>query len=454
MIVSDPTEGSEGTILRPTAVFGTTTSAPKKCKMGNNWETRDTEGQRFWELIAMYKGNKAIWLAAGLAYHHGQESTGVTMIKHDRGFVERITPFGNLPYTGAGTAQRRMSRALLVETTPAYLSHQIEAPDANAGDRSIFRRWKFSHIAHQYRRVQQTEITARPSQLPARPSEIRQLQLFHPAWTRGLTFLRDIPPDYEKSTFVQLTYASENDRALEYQHLVVKELARKAFNWDHRHVIPTPTYMQDLVTYDPEAAYVRDLGWPWTSLTMAYTTASHYDFLLTQARQNEEQYHALEDQNVEMHHTSEDEAMASTDEEVLFANEEEDRSLRVSCAAARRWKSMMEHVAVLQPMFPKIRRKLGHLLSQEKQGPRAKNEDYVRKITQETFKVIQKQEEVLSEWKRALVSLDEDSEAHRSLLDQIAVVTRMVDYYKSAMQAAHAYAPVPSPPSGSITLSF
>eukprot|EP00971_Amphidinium_carterae_P344667 6485196-Amphidinium_carterae.1 len=83
-----------------------------------------------------------------------------------------------------------------------------------------------------------------------------------------------------------------------------------------------------------------------------------------------------------------------------------------------------------------------------------KNEDYVRKITQETFKFIQKQEEVLSEWKGALMSLDEDSEAHKSLLDQIAVVKRMVDYYKSAIQAAHAYAPAPSAPSGSITLKF
>eukprot|EP00971_Amphidinium_carterae_P344668 6485196-Amphidinium_carterae.2 len=295
--------------------------------MGNNWETRDTEGQRFWELIAMYK---SIWLAAGLAYHHGEESTGVAMIKHERGYVERITPCGNFPYTAAGTGQRRMSRALLVETTPVYLSHQVEAPDATAGDRSVIRRWKFRHIAHQYRRVQQTEMTARLTQLPATPSAVRMIQLFHPAWTRELTFLRDIPPDFEKSPFVQLTYASENDRALEYQHLVVKELARKAFDWDHRHVIPSPTYMQDLVTYDPEASYVRDSGWPWTSLTMAYTTELEYDSLITRARRFEEQQQELEEQNVEMHHTSEDEAPASTDEEVLFANEEEDRSLRAS----------------------------------------------------------------------------------------------------------------------------
>eukprot|EP00971_Amphidinium_carterae_P047347 932761-Amphidinium_carterae.1 len=104
----------------------------------------------------------------------------------------------------------------------------------------------------------------------------------------------------------------------------------------------------------------------------------------------------------------------------------------------------MEHVAVLQPMFQPFRRKLRLLLSQERRaqgGPSAgapaqstassfvaevpsilkRNEDYVREITQETFKFIKKQEEVLSEWSEALKSLDEDSEAHKSLLDQIAV---------------------------------
>eukprot|EP00971_Amphidinium_carterae_P107269 2125105-Amphidinium_carterae.1 len=96
--MSDPTERLVGTIVRPTAIFGTTTSTPKKHKMGNNWVTRDTEGQRYWELIAMFK---SIWLAAGLEYDHGRESTGVPMIKNDRGYVERITPHGNFQYTPA-----------------------------------------------------------------------------------------------------------------------------------------------------------------------------------------------------------------------------------------------------------------------------------------------------------------------------------------------------------------
>eukprot|EP00971_Amphidinium_carterae_P205174 4071959-Amphidinium_carterae.1 len=82
--------------------------------------------------------------------------------------------------------------------------------------------------------------------------------------------------------------------------------------------------MQDLVTYDQEAAYVRDSGWPWTSLTIAYASLLEYDMLLGYAREFLEKHQAPEAQNVEMHHTSEDEPMPSSDEEVLFANEEED----------------------------------------------------------------------------------------------------------------------------------
>eukprot|EP00971_Amphidinium_carterae_P206601 4099400-Amphidinium_carterae.1 len=37
MIMTDPTERLCGTLLRLTAIFGQTSSAPKKHKMGNNW---------------------------------------------------------------------------------------------------------------------------------------------------------------------------------------------------------------------------------------------------------------------------------------------------------------------------------------------------------------------------------------------------------------------------------
>eukprot|EP00971_Amphidinium_carterae_P289377 5745478-Amphidinium_carterae.1 len=405
IILTDPTDRLCGTILRPTAVFGQTSSAPKKKKFGNNWVTRDTEGQRYWELIAMYK---SIWLAAGLEYDHGLEATHVALIKFERGYVERLTEFEHYSYTSPNTAQRRMSRALLLETTPAYLSHEVEAPERE--DRNVRRRFKFRHIAHQYRQVQQDEMTARLNQLPASPSEVRTTQLFHPGWTRDLHYLRNIPADYERSPFVQLTYANEGDRALEYQHLVVKELARKAFNWDHRQLIPSPTYMQDLVTHDQDAAYVRDPAWPWTSLTMACSSLLDYNRLLAKAHEFSRNQQATEVQNVEMQPVSEDERMPSSDEEVLFANEEEDRELRASFAASS---NAMEtdygtrggpsaHV----PVVPEaVETPSGSKATGTPGGPSAgvpkqppigspvvetpsilkKNEDYVREITQETF---------------------------------------------------------------------
>eukprot|EP00971_Amphidinium_carterae_P006277 123648-Amphidinium_carterae.1 len=299
--------------------------------MGNNWETRDTEGQRYWEMIAMYK---SIWLAAGLEYDHGLESTEVELIKLDRGCVERITEFGHYTCNPANQATRRMSRALLLESTPAYLSHKVDAPERNADERNTRRRYKFRHIAHQYRLVQQNEMTARLTQLPSAPSDVRLIRLFHPAWTKDLHFLRDLPADYEKSPFVQLTYANDGDRALDYQHLVIKDLARKAFDWDHRQVVPTPTYMQDLVTYHQEAAYVRDSMGPWNSLTIACSSLHEYNVLLRKAQNFLETSQASDVQNMEVQHMSEDEPMPYSDEEVLFANEEEDRTLTASCAAS------------------------------------------------------------------------------------------------------------------------
>eukprot|EP00971_Amphidinium_carterae_P057019 1127381-Amphidinium_carterae.1 len=166
---------------------------------------------------------------------------------------------------------------------------------------------------------------------------------------------------------------------------------------------------------------------------MAYFTG----WLDDQAREYLEQQPAPEEQSVEMDHTSEDEAMASTDEEVLFANEEEDRELRASFAAASKEKEVevgtrggpSAHVPTVQEEVgtPSELREAG-----AQGGPSAgapaqsadsnsvaevptilkRNEDYVREITQEAFKFIKKQEEVLSEWSEALKSLDEDSEAH------------------------------------------
>eukprot|EP00971_Amphidinium_carterae_P301151 5983323-Amphidinium_carterae.1 len=58
--------------------------------------------------------------------------------------------------------------------------------------------------------------------------------------------LRDFPTNYQKSPFVQLTYASEFDRALEYQPLVARELAQQGYIYDLNMTVPEPTLMHDL----------------------------------------------------------------------------------------------------------------------------------------------------------------------------------------------------------------
>eukprot|EP00971_Amphidinium_carterae_P222021 4407698-Amphidinium_carterae.1 len=82
--------------------------------------------------------------------------------------------------------------------------------------------------------------------------------------------------------------------------------------------------MQELVTYHQEAAYVRDSIWPWNSLTIACSSLLEYNTLLERAQNFLEASRASEGQNMEVQPTSEDEPMQSSDEEVLFANEEED----------------------------------------------------------------------------------------------------------------------------------
>eukprot|EP00971_Amphidinium_carterae_P204669 4061681-Amphidinium_carterae.1 len=60
---------------------------------------------------------KSIWLAAGLQYEARNEETGVELQNNDRGMVERLTPFMGQPYLPPGTNARRLSRALILETT-------------------------------------------------------------------------------------------------------------------------------------------------------------------------------------------------------------------------------------------------------------------------------------------------------------------------------------------------
>eukprot|EP00971_Amphidinium_carterae_P100077 1978859-Amphidinium_carterae.1 len=103
-----------------------------------------------------------------MAYEHGHEETGTVMEDEQRGTVERITPHGNKHYLRPGGPERRLSRAVILETTPAYLSQDPDAPDdEEQRNRKLQRRWKYRHLVHQYRRVPQTAVTELLAQLPA-----------------------------------------------------------------------------------------------------------------------------------------------------------------------------------------------------------------------------------------------------------------------------------------------
>eukprot|EP00971_Amphidinium_carterae_P003866 76692-Amphidinium_carterae.1 len=60
---------------------------------------------------------KSIWLAAGLKYEPRNEETGILIQPSDRGWVERLSPEAGQVHQPPGNDDRRMSRALILETT-------------------------------------------------------------------------------------------------------------------------------------------------------------------------------------------------------------------------------------------------------------------------------------------------------------------------------------------------
>eukprot|EP00971_Amphidinium_carterae_P208447 4135756-Amphidinium_carterae.3 len=415
VLISDPTKRLEGTILRPMPWFGKTGTAPRKrTRMGNKWESVESEHARLWEMLAMYK---SIWLAAGMAYQHGQESTGVKMEDENRGTIERLTLYLNRQHLQPGDPGRRLSRAVILETTPAYLNLAPEGlVDQEKMNKRGQRRSKYGHLVHQYRRVAKTEITQLFALLPA----ANATDVFAPEVTNAPHF-RDLPRDYKRSAFVELSYAAEADRALEYQPLVNQEC------------VPTPTYMQDLVCPENSEGYQRDMGWPLASLTIANVTSEQYEQLWVQTPRGAEE----PPQVVE-------EVGSAFEEDVVFMNEEEERSLYAECAAAREMevdegsrggtlaRDPQSSDSVKQPS--------------EQKGLGAPGGTSAGALTQQAVSIVP-MEKVIEDWTQVLSQQDEDTDAYKSMKSQIALLKCMVDHYKSALQAAHVYAPAKPPPS-------
>eukprot|EP00971_Amphidinium_carterae_P214326 4253611-Amphidinium_carterae.2 len=122
MIISDPTDRLVGTILRPTRLYGNASSGKRqRPSKANRGENNTTEHARRWEQIAMCK---SIWLAAGMQYELRNEETGVELQPCERGMVERLTPVDGQACQRPGTSERRMSRALILESTKAYMDQK------------------------------------------------------------------------------------------------------------------------------------------------------------------------------------------------------------------------------------------------------------------------------------------------------------------------------------------
>eukprot|EP00971_Amphidinium_carterae_P231064 4585501-Amphidinium_carterae.1 len=129
------------------------------------------------------------------------------------------------------------------------------------------RRWKFTHLAHQYHVTYRTEVTDAYHTLPS-PNNMPDLfGSHHMGGITDFPRLWRLPNPCPRSAFVTLSNACEDDQALEYQALVVRELARRAAMFDtHMVAIPEPVRLQDVVQPGNCQIYAKDETWPLGSL--------------------------------------------------------------------------------------------------------------------------------------------------------------------------------------------
>eukprot|EP00971_Amphidinium_carterae_P296362 5887012-Amphidinium_carterae.1 len=205
--------------------------------------------------------------------------------------------------------------------------------------------------------------------------------------------------------------------------------------------------MQDLVSPETNEGYQRDEKWPLASLTIANVTSEQYEQLWIQTPRG-----AGEPPQIE------EEAVPAFEEEVVFMNEEEERSLNAECAAAREMKVDEGSRGGTLARGPQSSDRVRQPSKKEGLGapgvtlagalttqivpavPKvesAKNKAYVREISDYTLKFILQQEKVIADWTHVLSQQDEDADAYKSMKSQIALLKCMVDHYKSALQAAH-----------------
>eukprot|EP00971_Amphidinium_carterae_P008017 158625-Amphidinium_carterae.1 len=86
-------------------------------------------------------------------------------------------------------------------------------------DKQMRRRWKYTHLAHQYHATSRTEVTEAYHTLPSPGGEPDLFCSFHNGGITDYPCLWKLPNPCPRSAFVTLSYACEHDQALEFQAL-------------------------------------------------------------------------------------------------------------------------------------------------------------------------------------------------------------------------------------------
>eukprot|EP00971_Amphidinium_carterae_P140223 2778291-Amphidinium_carterae.2 len=259
--------------------FGNASTAKRtRPSKANRGENQITEHNRRWELYAMYK---SIWLAAGLKYQPRYEETMVDIQDSERGIVERLTPVEGREHQPPGGNARRLSRALILETTKVYMDQKFETPkDLSTMDKQMKRRWRYTHLAHQYHATHRTAVTDVYYELPPPDNQPDLFGWYRDGGIVDYPCLWRLPTPCPRSAFVTLSNACEYDQALEYQALVVKEIARRAAMFDtHMVAISEPVRLQDVVQPSNCSVYARDETWPLGTHSICCVTQIQHDVL-------------------------------------------------------------------------------------------------------------------------------------------------------------------------------
>eukprot|EP00971_Amphidinium_carterae_P282800 5614583-Amphidinium_carterae.1 len=276
VVISDPGKRMNGVILRPTKKLQHIDTLHVRRRKGSVLGPPPSKAAH-WEQLAMFK---SIWLAAGLKYTKGAEITHDKAEDNMRGSVERIYTVGQ--HNGLGISPlKRHFRAVPVESLTAFVNFQNEQmdrlrakvtriDDLNKTERKMLR---YNHLAHRVWREQKSasiEIFKRLNNVD--PAGVEDL--YAPGLLEILNQL-DFPENMTRSPFLELTNACPEDQALAYQPAVMKELAKKAYLFDHTFTLPQSTLLAEVVTPEVEP-YQCSADWPFQEVKVARASTDQY----------------------------------------------------------------------------------------------------------------------------------------------------------------------------------